>query len=97
MGFTEIAFKRAFGMVDSCDVWVCRDSLLGNYCMFDQACNPKKDMNGSWDCCKCDQNHYIGAFCGDLFKQYTGLKRHMRKGTRKKVRWIYPLQFMEVK
>ena len=97
MSLKDLKGAVAYPEPSSCEVWVCRD-IYGCYSMFDIGCDPRKDMNGFWRCyCAGDDYHYVSDFCQHDFKQYTGLPHHMRKGTRKKVRWIYPLQFMDNK
>lgn len=81
------------------DVWVCRDIDKydddNTYSLFDIDCDPRLNENGTWVCACTGKYHLIDYFCSSLFRQYAGIRRHMRKGTRKKVQWVYPLQFMK--
>lgn len=100
MSLKDLKGAVAYPEPASCEVWVCRSGNDGFYEMFKGECSPKQNVDGNY-VCKCkdgaSNEHSITYFCPTLFKQYTGLPHHMRKGTRKKVRWIYPLQFMDNK
>ena len=77
-------------------IWVCRDDSAGVYTLYEEKCNPVKDVEfgeGCWEC-QCEKIHTISGedgFCAPLFKRYTGIK-HIRKGTRKLMEWRKPLE-----
>jgi len=77
-------------------IWVCRhEHKWGSsyYRLMEEACKPRRNFNGAWYCGCGDPttSHDIDGFCTTVFKQLTGLKRHLKPGTKKLMTWTLPL------
>ncbi len=74
-------------------VWVCRDAD-GDYALFPPDADPwlidEGDDAGEWgDPRGCPS--LVEGMCPDSFKAWSGLRKHLQKGTRRKMRWTRPL------
>ncbi len=71
------------------EVWVCRDED-GYYHLFPPDTDPWKACDGEWDLSEFGGS-LGGPMCAEMFKEWSGLRRHLRKGTRRKMTWTKPL------
>lgn len=71
-------------------VWLCRDNFGGNYSIFREGCEITFDDDYRIWCG--DMEHFIACVTRYAIKDYYGLKRHIKKGTKKLVNWKFPLK-----
>jgi len=72
-------------------ILVCRDSG-GAYAFYMACCKLVLSPSlGTWACGCYGKDCMIYVFFPKQFKKYTGLKRHLKPGTKKLMTWTLPL------